>query len=187
MVTNWGEYYNRESMYDTTRDYFIDGECVQVNGKKCQSLIDVMMEDLKMEIDKEEKFLNQATSAMNSNDDRGFLKSFYNTMKHGEISDLLIDRLRKCMVESNNSTNEYSEFLSISKQLRNMDTCAIEELKKYRKKLISYQKHALEYGLYGDGVSVSTSKILKSLDQSIQNIDRELYYRQIDYSDEKEC
>ena len=49
-VTDYGEEYNRESMYETARERFFDGKKVKMGGSRHKSLISIMIKDLEMEL-----------------------------------------------------------------------------------------------------------------------------------------
>ncbi|MFQ6724365.1 MAG: hypothetical protein ACLRFE_03430, partial [Clostridia bacterium] len=55
-VTDYGEEYNRESMYETTRELLMEYENVKMNGKTHKSLFSVMLEDCEMEQKKYERY-----------------------------------------------------------------------------------------------------------------------------------
>ena len=57
--TNLGEKYNRESMYETVRESFLDLKPVVVHGNECTSLIHVMLEDSARVYDKAERQLKE--------------------------------------------------------------------------------------------------------------------------------
>lgn len=187
MVTNWGEIYNRESMYETVRENLLDGDKVKINGKVCQSLIDVMMEDLRMEIDKEEYYLRQAEKAWESNDDRSYHYNFSQSIQRGTITDYLIGRLKGTVMNSKQAAVDNNKIESDTRRLKKIDKCSLEELQKILEVLKNYQINAVNYQIDGDGVNVLTSKLLRKIELIIQKVEKEIYYRQIDYSDEKEC
>jgi len=187
MVTNWGEFYNRESMYETTKEYLLDGEKVKINGKNCGSLIDVIMEDLRMEIDKEEYYLRRAENSWESNDEGAYLDNFSCAIQRGSVADYLIGRLKDSEVISNKDAENNKKIESVARRLRRIDKCTLDELQVYLKELKEYQLNAVSYRIDGDGVNVMTSKFLRKVERTIQEIEKEIYNRQIEYGDEREC
>ena len=77
MKTYYSEDYNRESMYETAREYFLDGKKVKINGVKCKRLIEVMMEDFKLEVEKEHSLLKESETELASKMKFYFLINFH--------------------------------------------------------------------------------------------------------------
>ena len=64
--TNHGEAYNRESMYETAREVLLEGKEVSMNGKKYDTLIEVMIKDYEMEVNNEAEYVKQAENYLHS-------------------------------------------------------------------------------------------------------------------------
>lgn len=95
--TDYGEEYNRESMYETARESLMRGKNVIINGKRQKSLIGVMIQDLKMATDKEFQYFEQSAIALKEKDDEKYFKTLSKTMCQSQIVTDLQKRINGAM------------------------------------------------------------------------------------------
>ena len=101
--TDYGEDYNRESMYETVREALSSGENVVIDGKIYKNLEDVMLADIKMEDTKAQQTLKKA-------------KEFKELGKVDEANQLcnFIDNRLNVITQMNNQLDELIKKKSIA-------------------------------------------------------------------------
>jgi len=177
MRINYGEEYNRESMYETARDYFLDGKKVKINRKRHERLIDVMIEDFDLEIKKEHYLLRQSEKAFNADDKEKFIDKFAKTRAVRKTTDYLQKRIRDAIIDSRKCSEEDKKMIIKLKQIRNLDKCSMEDLENFLIDLKEY-KGIINYRLNGDCVNTLTYKMLASISKLIKDIEDEIKSRQ---------
>jgi len=176
-VTDYGEEYNRESMYETARELLIEGKALKMNGKTHKSLFTIMMEDYAMEIDKEAKYLRQAEKHLKADDDRRFLDSFAKTIARRKITDKLQTRLENT-IEDAKKLLQYHKYTDKQfKSFKDAKKMTIEELNDALELLKEY-KNSLLFELNSDCVTKATYKAYTITQKYIKEIEDELTKRQ---------
>ena len=177
MKTNYGEEYNRESMYETAREYFLDGKKVQINGKKCKYLIDVMLEDFRLEIDKEHDLLKQSEIELTSKNEMAFLDKFSQTISRGKTTDYLQKRLEEGIKEVKKNTLMNKSAIEKHKGIKKLKNLSLEELSNLLTDLESQKQRVINSALNGDCVNTLTYKLYLSITNLINKIKDEINER----------
>lgn len=180
-VTDYGEEYNRESMYETTRELLMEYENVKMNGKTHKSLFSVMLEDCEMEQKMEEAYLQESEKQLQANEDRGFLDKFSKTISRGKVTDKLIERLQKT-IEDAKKLQQYHKYTDKQfKLLKPARKMTIEELN-YALEFLKEYESSLLFRLNGDCITKETYKTYIITQKYIKEIEEELIKRQASVS-----
>ena len=176
MKTNYGEEYNRESMYETAREQFLNCKKVVINGKCQDSLIGVMIEDCGMEREKYEEYLNLAGTYQEENDNEKFFDYFSKALERGKVQDKLLERSQIAVdkvKEYVEFKNKISKVCNVNKNLRKL---SIDLIEKYLTLLNEYKDRLLE-SMYGDTVTNLTFSSYKTIQKFIKEVEDELSKR----------
>lgn len=176
-VTDYGEEYNRESMYETARELLMEGKNVKMNGKTHKSLFTIMMEDCAMEQKREEEYLKESEKHLQANDDMKFLDSFAATLSRGKVTDKLIARLENA-IKTAKKLQQYHKYTDKQfKSFKDAKKMTIEELNDALELLKEY-KNSLLFELNSDCVTKATYKAYTITQKYIKEIEEELKKRQ---------
>ena len=186
MQTNFGEEYNRESMYETAREYFLDGKKVKINNVKCKTLIEVMLEDFRLEVDKERELLQQSEVALSQKNEKAFLDKFSQTMSRRKTTDNLQQRLEDAIKVAKQLKLEYNRVYNKFNFKKKTIKCTLEQLNDYLNELYVLRKRIVEYRINGDLTSTLSSKLLYSTNNYISEIEREISKKQICESEKEQ-
>ena len=163
-VTNYGEEYNRESMYETARESLLQGKKVLINGKYYSSLVGVMIEDYGMELDKEEAFKDNEKNLNNN--------------RRATI-DALSKRLDVAVEKEKEITQKLIELHKAVYTNGNLRKCTIDQLKYYLRVLKKY-KICLFNSMYTDTIDTLTNAQYEIAKRLIKETEEELERRQVD-------
>ncbi|MBQ8430568.1 MAG: hypothetical protein IJX26_01315 [Clostridia bacterium] len=167
--TNYGEEYNRESMYETVRELFIEGKKVVVNGSKCESLISVMIEDYKQEDKKRGEIYNYLKELMNNNkEDDIIAKKMREMLKISKKMEKISQGADSaCKAYSDETFDRLNLRTKISKlcQKGRAKTITLEELYELRDLVKELEKIYIEE-IYGDTINVNSMKNLRKLQEA---------------------
>ena len=178
MQTNYGEEYNRESMYETAREQFLDCKKVFINGKCYDSLIGVMLEDCAMEQEKDEEYLKLAETYQQENNNEKVWDNFPKAWARGKVVDALLKRAEIAVEEQ----KDYLEFKNIlykakvHKAHENLKSLSITQIENYLILLKEYESRLLKH-MYGDTVTNLTYTAYKSVQYYIKELEQELSKR----------
>ena len=175
--TDYGEQYNRESMYETAREILLDGKKVKMNGKTHKSLFTIMMEDYTMEIDKEAKYLRQAEKHLKEDDDSKFLDSFSKTMSRSKVTENLQSRLENAIDEAKIFQQYHYIIGKQIKLLKDTKEMSVEELN-YALDLLKEHESVLLFRINGDTIHKSIYKAYLTTKKHIKQVEEELENRQ---------
>lgn len=178
MKTNYGEEYNRESMYETAREHLLDGNVLKVNGHKCKSLIEVMLEDFKLEVDKEHSLLEQAQVEWDNHNEEGFFSKFSQAIRRSKTTDYLQRRLEKAFEDLKTSKDNGKEFISKEILKKKPSELNIQELNELLMGLKQYKQRLIKYHINGDLVNSVASKTLNITNKYIAEVESEISKRQ---------
>lgn len=176
-VTNYGEEYNRESMYETARERFFDGKKVKMGGSRHKSLISIMIKDFEMELEKEEKLLKQSKIKFKQKDDKNFINTFSKTMERSRVTDDLHERIEKAVKHIKDIQKTYSKYLNGNFDVKKTSKMSLDELNSILSILKEYEEKLLE-GINGDCLNTTIYKTLTITQLYIQEIELEIKNRQ---------
>lgn len=130
--TNYGVDYNRESMYETAREMLLQGKEIEIKGVKCTSLINLMIEDWGMEMDKESKYVEKATQLEQLGYHDEAVNKFAEYLDINAQNAKIGTRVREGL-EDGIINNEYEEYIKeqlaiITKKIKNR-SASVEEIK----------------------------------------------------------
>ncbi len=177
MKTNYGEEYNRESMYETAREYFLDGKSVKVNGQKCKGLIEVMLEDFKLEIEKEHNLVEQSQVAWDAKNKEECFDKFSQAMGRNKITNYLQLRLERAFDNLARSKTEKKELTDKITSIKNLEKCTLQQLEELLNALEQYRQN-LVYCIDGDLVNTEVYKTFDITNKYIAEVEQELEKRQ---------
>lgn len=175
--TDYGEEYNRESMYETARELLMEGKDVKMNGKTHNSLFSIMLEDCAMEQKKYERYLEECGIYQQAKDDEKTFNSLSKSISRGKVTDKLVARLgnavedAKMLQQYHNYTDRQFESFKDAKKM------TIEELNDALELLKEY-KNSLLFELNSDCVTKATYKAYTITQKYIKEIEDELTKRQ---------
>ena len=176
MQTNYGEEYNRESMYETAREQLLDCKKIVINGKYYDSLIGVMIEDCGMEQEKHEEYLKLSETYQQENDDEKSFYYFSKAWEIGKVQDKLLERSQIAV----DKAKEYLEFKEkVRKAYRvneNLKKLSVTQIKKHLTLLNEHKDRLLEH-MYGDTVTNLTYSSYKTTQKLIKEVEDELSKR----------
>lgn len=176
-VTDYGEEYNRESMYETARELLMEDKNVKVNGKTHKSLFSVMLEDCKMEQKKHERYLEECEAYQQAKDDKNTFDTLSKSISIGKVTDKLIERLQKT-IEDAKKLQQYHKYTDKQfKSLKPARKMSIEELN-YALDLLKEYESSLVFSLNSDCVTKATYKTYIITQKYIKEIEDELTKRQ---------
>ena len=177
MQTNYGEEYNQESMYETAREYLLEGKAVKVNGKKCKSLIQVMMQDHGLEVKKARKLAKREDRAFkNGNQEEYGVK--HRQFEHRFRVAIALDvRLEKAFDNLARSKTENKEFTNKINSIKNLKNCNLQQLEELLNALEQY-RYNLVYCMGGDLVNTEVYKAFDITNKYIAEVEEEIQNRQ---------
>ena len=160
--TNYGEDYNRESMYETAREILLTGKKVKMNHKKHISLIDIMIEDAVLE-EKKRKKLKAKADKLDKKKNKGLetLQNFHFATDYLDKASRIKDRTKKSILEYQQSDEEAGELLaSINGQLFLIaeGALSLEEMTRCFE-VISQVEQFYHDAMYGDCVDNKSAKL----------------------------
>ena len=176
-VTDYGEQYNRESMYETAREILLDGKKVVINGKCYDSLIGVMIEDCGMEQEKHEAYIKEFEIYQPAKDDTKTFDSLLKSISRGKVEDELIKRSDLAIIKAK-QRSELNGVVSKAYNInKNLNKLSITQIKDYLQVLRKYEKELFEC-MYGDALTNLTHSLYKTTQKYIEEIEEELKKRQ---------
>ena len=177
MKTYKGEEFNRESMYETAREYLLDGKKVKINGKKCKALIEVMLEDFRLEVAKRTKLLQRAEE-LKEKEDIGFLYELAQESSVSKTADYLQKRLENAIQKCKLIVEENEKMIIRARELKRLDKCSLNELRDFLAELYAHKQRIITLRLNGDCVNIITQKLLKSALKTIEEVKAEIKIKQ---------
>lgn len=180
-VTDYGEEYNRESMYETARELLMEGKNVKMSGKRHKSLFSVMIEDCIKEQKKHEKYLEQCEMYQQAKDDKNAFSCLSKSISTGKVTDKLIARLEKAIYDAK-MMKQYNNYIDNAvKALKPARKMSIQELNDALDLLKEYES-VLLFKLNGDCITKVTYKMYSITKNYMQEIEDELKKRQANVS-----
>lgn len=170
MGTNYGEEYNRKSMYETAREYFLDGKKVKMNKKMRKSLFEILIEDYRLEVEKEHNLLEEADKAQKDGNEEEFFDKFSISFDRRKV---VLDLQRRCEItleELKQKTDENNRMIKKSKSMRDLKKCSKEELFAYLYDLEGCRQSLISR-MEGDCVNTLTYKTLDLANKAMNEID----------------
>lgn len=174
--TNLGEEYNRESMYETARDYLMEGKRVELNGKTHNSLISFMIADLDMQIDRENKYFERSEELLKAKDTDNFINLFSQSLLISKITGRLEGRIEDA-IKTLESKKEQNKLLpGILGTNRNFQRFSTIQLEEYLKELIEYESNLFD-SIHDDTIDVLSNTIYINTKRRIQQVEDEIKKR----------
>ena len=177
MQTNYGEEYNRESMYETAREYLLEGKEVKVNGKKCKSLIQVMMQDHGLEVKKVRKLAKQEDRAFKNGNQEEFGIKYRQSMDRLNGVTALDARLKSDFDDLTRIQAENNALTDKIQSIRNLNKCTLQQLDELVNALEQY-RYNLVYCMDGDLVNTELQKAFDITTKYIDEVEEEIQNRQ---------
>ena len=160
--TNYGEDYNRESMYETAREILLTGKKVKINGKEYKSLIEVMIEDARLE---EEKYDQLKAKADEFDKIKGkefeTLKNLHYAINYLEKAISIRERANKALINLTSRKKDIDSLLSwIEKTMEviDKDVLPLEDLTRCYE-VISQVEQFYDNEMFGDGIFTQMNEL----------------------------
>ncbi|MBQ7797536.1 MAG: hypothetical protein IJ458_04275 [Clostridia bacterium] len=179
--TDYGEEYNRESMYETAREILMDGKKVVMNGKRYDNLVSIMIKDCEMEQKKYERHLEECETYQQTKDDEKTFDSLSKAMSKGKVTRKLVERVGNA-IEDAKMLQQYHDYIDKYIQtLKQTTKLSIDELNNVLEFLKEYESSLL-FRLNGDCITKATYKTYIITQKYIKEIEDELARRQASVS-----
>lgn len=162
----------RKSMYETARDYLLDGKEVVVNGESCSSLIKLMCLDGKHEDEMAQKGKKKLKELKKMHASKDIIdQTTFDTFSHTVQAHEILDRTTKAIKEEKrvNISSQISELIKLSKKIKE-DKATSKDIDNFFKKTNKIENDLIN-NMNGDAVTSHTCNIYRLVKQARYDIE----------------